>query len=173
MEQTQTQEQEQWKTIIDFPVYHISSFGQVKNVKTNKILKQRFTSGYYQTCLFTEDHNSKFLYVHRLVAQYFCVNIIGSDFVDHIDNNRTNNYYKNLRWCTIQQNNQNKSKQKNTTSVYKGVCFFKKTNKWMAYIKVDNKTMHLGYFIIESEAAEAYNQKAAELFKDFAKLNII
>jgi hypothetical protein len=43
----------------------------------------------------------------------------------------------------------------------------------MAYITLNNKSKHLGYFKSEVEAARAYNIAAVELFGDFAHLNQI
>ena len=65
----------------------------------------------------------------------------------------------------------NKKKgRKRTTSMYKGVW---KETAWRAGIKHDAKTIHLGSFKTEEEAARAYNEKALELFGEFAKLNEI
>lgn len=49
------------------------------------------------------------------------------------------------------------------SSKYKGVCFYKKTNKWRATITANGKQKHLGYFRTESEAHEAYKDKLNEL----------
>lgn len=37
----------------------------------------------------------------------------------------------------------------------KGYCFRKDRNKWMAYIKKDNKMKTIGYFNTEEEAKQA------------------
>ena len=49
------------------------------------------------------------------------------------------------------------------TSKYKGVYFAKSKNKWKAYIKINGKQKHLGYFLTELEAHQAYQSKLKEL----------
>ncbi len=99
--------------------------------------------------------------------------------VDHKDGNGLNNQRSNLRLCTPAQNCINRGKYKNKSSKYKGVCFYKsvKGNSvwvgWGARISVQNKTIFLGTFKNEEDAAKAYNLAAEKHYKEFAKLNII
>ena len=65
----------------------------------------------------------------------------------------------------------NRKSDRNTSSQYKGVSYFKQTNKWISYITYNNKRIHLGLFKNELKAAIAYNKKAIELFGEFAYLN--
>ena len=60
-----------------------------------------------------------------------------------------------------------------TSSKYKGVCWHKKAQKWMAHIKLNGKLRYLGLFVQEQDAAEAYNEAATKLFGVFANLNIL
>ena len=91
--------------------------------------------------------------------------------IDHIDHNGLNNQRSNLRFCTKSENAMNNQKQKNCTSIYKGVYFFKRDKKWMAHIELNGKQTYLGTFSSEVDAALAYNEKAIELFGEFANLN--
>jgi len=74
--------------------------------------------------------------------------------LDHIDNNPLNNKIENLRLVTNRQNQQNRIQQKNNKRV--GYCFHKQKNKWMSYIYINNKLIHLGLFTNEEDAAQIY-----------------
>jgi hypothetical protein len=63
--------------------------------------------------------------------------------------------------------------RRNKSSKYVGVSLNKRINKWVAYIRVNNKRIDMGYFNTENEAAQVYNKKALELFGDKARLNKI
>ncbi len=92
--------------------------------------------------------------------------------VDHIDGDTYNNTRKNLRICTHQQNMFNqKTQTRKKTSKYKGVHWLTREKKWRAKIKHNQKSITLGYFDCEEKAAFAYNEKAKELFGEFACLN--
>ena len=166
--------EEEWRSINGYINYQVSNIGRVRNSKTGKILKLRLDRAkYYEVGLYNEKTHRNFN-VHHLVAREFLETPLDNSCkydVDHIDNNRLNNKVNNLRWATHQQNTMNKAKTTTkTTSKYKGVW---KESKWRAGIKHNYKTIHLGYFETEEEAARAYNAKATELFGELAKLNII
>lgn len=101
------------------------------------------------------------------------IEIMGKRGIDHRDHNGLNNQKSNLRFCTPSENAMNARKNENSSSVYKGVCFFNRDKKWLAQIQVNGKPIRLGCFASEVEAAKAYNNKAIELFCEFANLNII
>lgn len=92
--------------------------------------------------------------------------------VDHINGNKLDNRLCNLRFVTRAENNMNRHEKKTgTTSKYKGVCWRHIPKRWKAYIKINKKQIHIGYFGTELEAAKAYDKKAVELFGEFACLN--
>ena len=101
-----------------------------------------------------------------------CV-IMNRKGIDHIDHDGCNNQKSNLRVCTRSENQMNRTKQENTSSIYKGVYFSKAHKKWKAEISINSKKIRLGNFDSEIDAAKAYNAKAVELFLEFANLNII
>lgn len=95
------------------------------------------------------------------------------EIIDHLDGNGLNNTKKNLRRCSQQENIRNSRKRRGTSSRYKGVSWDKREKKWSAYITFDYAKIALGNHDSENEAAIQYNEKAKELFGEFAKLNII
>ncbi len=92
---------------------------------------------------------------------------------DHKDRNPFNNQKDNLRECNYQGNSSNSTKQKNTSSQYKGVHRNRRCCKWQASIRVDYSLIHLGLFDLEVDAAKAYNIAALKHFGEFANLNSI
>jgi hypothetical protein len=91
--------------------------------------------------------------------------------VDHRNHHGLDNRRDNLRICTHRQNMQNMNPHKNGSSAFKGVCWNKEAQKWVASIRVNGKPNYLGYFVSEKEAAKAYDEAAAELFGDYARVN--
>jgi hypothetical protein len=91
--------------------------------------------------------------------------------VDHINGNRLDNRAGNTRICTQQQNTFN-SRPKGKSSKFKGVCWDKSKRKWLVPICIDGKNSWTGRFDDEVEAARAYDRKAAEIFREYAFLNL-
>lgn len=92
--------------------YLISDKGEIINKKTNKVLKQHLTMNGY---LFVALYKDKVKYqkkVHRLVAETFIENPNNFPFVNHKDENKTNNSVENLEWCTSDYNNKYGSRLK-------------------------------------------------------------
>ena len=104
--------------------------------------------GYYQ--IVRPSHK---IYGHRLA--FACMGEDIPECVDHIDQNRGNNKWNNLRAVEHKGNCLNKSLNSNNSSGYIGVSFDKKRNKWASYIMVDYKKINLGAFFNKSDAIDA------------------
>lgn len=112
--------------------------------------------------------------IHRIVWVYHNGdNLKINKFIDHIDENKRNNRIENLRIANNGQNMQNRDKQKNNKSGYKGVCWNKCSKKWHAQISCKGVKHSIGFFKTKVDAAIAYNDAAKKLHKGFQKLNII
>lgn len=62
-------------------------------------------------------------------------------------------------------------RQKSGTSEYRGVCWHKPSNKWVARVKHNSKCIYLGTFEDEVSAARAYDTVVKQLFGKFARPN--
>lgn len=124
---------------------------------------ERESGGYRVICV---DH--KMHYEHRLA--WFYMTGEWPKEIDHIDLNKGNNSWANLRLATRSTNMANASLRKDNTSGYKGVSYNTKDRVWQAKIQLNTKTIFIGGFVNKEDAAEAYRGRAAELFGDFARI---
>lgn len=85
----------------NYMVWHISNFGRVaRNFQISWGKKHK--DGY--------SYLGNMRAVHRIVAEFFVPKTqedieLNRNRIDHIDGNRSNNHYNNLRWCTDRENN--------------------------------------------------------------------
>lgn len=91
--------------------------------------------------------------------------------IDHVDQNKLNNKWCNLREASISQNGANKASKPNSSSRYLGVSWNKQTKKWLAQIVKNGERVRLGLFVNEKDAAIAYDRMAILKHGEFASLN--
>ncbi len=74
-----------------------------KHLPSRQMKQSVHTKG-YKTVPLTKDGVCTTKFVHRLVAEAFIPNPDDLPFVNHIDEDKTNNFVENLEWCTEQYN---------------------------------------------------------------------
>jgi hypothetical protein len=164
--------EEIWKTIEEYPNYDVSSFGNIRNNKTNKLLKPSLnSSGYYR---YTLIHNFKRTTVsaHRIVAETFLDNPENKPTVNHKDRNRINNNLENLEWYTHLEQNLHKSQSNNirshalnvlricskTNVVLESYDSLKKASEWVIHNNL-SKIKNNNYKSIMSKISAVINNK--------------
>jgi len=102
--------------------------------------------------------DDKSYYAHRLAFLYM-EGYLPENLVDHIDRNRANNKWKNLREASQRCNLQNCNLSKANKSGVTGVTWRKSNNKWRSIISINSKNKYLGTFENLDEAIRARYQE--------------
>lgn len=90
--------------------------------------------------------------------------------IDHIDQNKSNNKFSNLRLATLSQQKRNVTKRVDNLSGHRGVRFRKQRQKYEAFIRINNKQLFLGRYKTFDQAVAARQAKELELFGEFSPL---
>ena len=111
--------------------------------------------------------NGKRYYAHRLV--FLMHHGYLPQFIDHIDNNRSNNRIENLRPATRGENQWNQAIASCNTSGFKGVFWHKEAQKWYARVEKDSKKHWGGLHDTPEEANEAAITLREKLHGEFVR----
>jgi hypothetical protein len=100
--------------------------------------------------------NKKYTKLHHLILN----KPTEKNIIDHLDEDKLNNTKNNLLERDRSANSQNRTKNTNNkfTSQYKGVSKSKGSDKYEAGCSINNKTIHLGLFEKELDAAIQYDK---------------
>ncbi|MCB0419923.1 MAG: HNH endonuclease [Bdellovibrionales bacterium] len=120
------------RRIKNFPGYFVTEYGEIfRELKSGSLKKVnhniRKKDGYCLVVL-RKDKKPCARYLHRLVAERFCLKKNKNHVVNHKDANKKNNIASNLEWVSIQENNNHKHEN--------GLCAFG-TGIWASKINDD------------------------------------
>ena len=110
------------------------------HVTPGKIAGSVSDQGYIRIGIAKKDYRA-----HRLAWLYMTGDIPEVE-VDHINRNRADNRWENLRLATPKQNRENTSIRSDNTSGIRGVALNRSRKKWHAQICHNGKTINLGRF---------------------------
>jgi len=144
---------------------HFRHIKKRRGVKHGSIAGALMPAGYVYIAV-----DGRKYYGHRLA--YFYMKKEWPDEVDHINGDRSDNRWCNLRNASRQQNATNTGAYSNNSSGYRGVS---KTcvGTWRAEIQRHGKYHHLGCFKTKEEAAAARNSFAKQIDGEFYNHNAI
>jgi hypothetical protein len=112
------------------------------------------------------------VYMHREILRAGA-----GEMVDHINHDKLDNRRANLRFVSEHQSHGNMRPQKRGRSRFKGVFAVSGakgragSRPWRAQINQNGKSVYLGVFGTEEDAALAYNEAARAYFGECAWLN--
>lgn len=142
---------EDYKQIPGYENYAISRRGEVKNLKTEKILNPFIVNSYLLVSLYDNGKRTK-MHIHKIMAITYLNHVPNGSkiVVDHINEDKLDNRIENLQIIT-QRENISRSIQKELPIGVRCVG-----NKYTSYIRIGNKRPKLGTFDTPEEAHQAY-----------------
>lgn len=143
--------QEQWKqVIIDGEAYNyeVSNKGNVRNMKTKRMLKPSHNNvGYLQLNLYQNGKSKKML-VHRLVGLMFIPNddVEHKTEINHISEDKTDNRVENLQWCDRSYNTNYGTRNKRVRKVLgKKIIGISTTNTKVIVLQSTRQAVKFGF----------------------------
>lgn len=166
-----TNVQEIWKDIPNFPDHQASNLGRVKRVKAARgsvighVISPSFDSkGYLMTRLKDASGVYRHAKMHRMVALAFIPNPDNCPQVNHKNGVKDDNRLENLEWCDNGQNQKHAYKVLNRKKTYEGK-FGKDHNRSIRFKVTNIKTGVVEYFYGYREVAEAKNIDPSNVYR--------
>lgn len=139
----------------------------VRKVKVCNKSKLGEVAGTINACGYLAISIYKKIYLAHRLAWLYMTGEFPKEQIDHINMNRQDNRWCNLRIANKSENMSNRSKQVNNTSGYKGVYLRKDTNKYVARINVNGLCKILGNYKSAEMAYQAYIKAAKKYHGEF------
>ena len=96
-----------WRNVVGYVgLYEVSNLGNVRNYSTRERLKPKVEAGYRKVTLCRGATDKREIRVARLVAEAFIPNIRNLPIVAHSNGDLLNDCVGNLRWTSVQRNNE-------------------------------------------------------------------
>lgn len=134
--------------------------GRFFNLHVGRFIGTKNTQGYLVANI-----NKKVHLLHRL-AHYLMIGDWPEGQIDHINRNRDDNRWENLRVVTTRQQSFNKSGWSRLG--VKGICKYSGRKKhWCARVRADGKLLHCSYHYTREEALEVYKIAAEKYHGDY------
>ena len=155
-------------TLVEYPNYIIYPNGDIFSIKNNKFLKPRYDKDGYKRVSIRNvlTHKLDTVKIHQLVAMCFLGYKRNSNVVvDHIDNDKQNNYLHNLQVITHTQNLRKEHMKKNKSN---GLPYYIDYCKKGYVVKLEENKIKkkLGTFFTLEEALNTRDEYFKELFID-------
>ena len=96
-----------WKDIKGYEgLYQVSNLGEIRSKHKGKWMKLKCSpvNKRYRKVILCDNEKREVKLVHRLVAEAFIPNTNSLPYVNHKDENPSNNMAVNLEWCTQKYN---------------------------------------------------------------------
>lgn len=129
--------------------------------QAGSVIGSQTWQGYYAFSLF-----GKKCFAHRL-AWLLHYGEWPSQPIDHINGIKTDNSIRNLRLCSLSQNQFNKPTQKNNTTGVKGVYWNKRDKRYVASVQFNGKKYSAGHHKDIDSAKEAVMKLREKLAGEF------
>jgi hypothetical protein len=120
--------------------------------KAGAVAGRRHTEGYIRITIDGKDYLA-----HRLALLYMNGEM-PNGLVDHINRDRDDNRFANLRVVNPCENQYNRNSPINNSSGVVGASLCRQTSKWLARISVKSKRIHLGRFLEKEDAISAVKE---------------
>jgi hypothetical protein len=149
-------------TKIPFAIVDAEDFEWLRKIKWHAI-----KTGYLQTMV-RDGKKQTTTYMHIEILKRHKLYQKGSE-TDHINGDKLDNRKSNLRVVNHQQNQSNRTRQKNNTSGFTGIRFKYPQKRWQAEIQFNGKNIYLGTFDTKKEAMTARLQGEDKYFGEFSR----
>lgn len=115
------------------------------------------------------DNKHKMKMLHNFIWELHNGDIPKGCYIDHIDQNPSNNQINNLRLVTKSMNSFNSPVRNNNVSGVTGVSWENRSNKWRAYITKNHKRIELGLYETLEEATNIRKQAEIKYYGEYSK----